>query len=381
MKKIGILGSTGSIGTQALEVIRNFHNYRVQYLSCFSNYNEIIKQAKEFRPKKVCIIDSDLEKFVKKELNPEGIEVLSGYEGLYEISRESVDLMLNSIIGADGMESSIIALDNDIPLALANKESVVMAGWIIRDIQKKKNSTLIPVDSEHSAIFQCLLGERNSNIKRIVLTGSGGPFRSRDFKTFDKITLNEALCHPNWSMGNKITIDSATMMNKGLEFIEAYWLFGIKKNMIDIIIHPESIIHSMVEFTDGSIKAQMGSPDMKVPIRFSLSYPERCLVESKLFSFSENNSLSFEQVDLNKFPCIKIAQDALSSGGSHQVVLNIANDYAVSKFLKGEISFLDIHKTIDCCINKHQAIEKPNLDEIRNISIWTKEYIKKEFFT
>tara|TARA_A100001011_G_scaffold400115_1_gene512431 strand:+ start:12509 stop:13654 length:1146 start_codon:yes stop_codon:yes gene_type:complete len=381
MKKIGILGSTGSIGTQALEVIRNFFNYRVQYLSCFSNYNEIIKQAKEFRPKKVCIIDSDLEKFVKKELNPEGIEVLSGYEGLYEISKESVDLMLNSIIGADGMESSIIALDNDIPLALANKESVVMAGWIIRDIQKKKNSTLIPVDSEHSAIFQCLLGERNSNIKRILLTGSGGPFRSRDFKTFDKITLNEALCHPNWSMGNKITIDSATMMNKGLEFIEAYWLFGVKKNMIDIVIHPESIIHSMVEFTDGSIKAQMGNPDMKVPIRFSLSYPERCLAESKLFSFSENNSLSFEQVDLNKFPCIKIAQDALSSGGSHQVVLNIANDYAVSEFLKGEISFLDIHKTIDCCINKHQAIEKPTLDEIRNISIWTKEYIKKEFFT
>ena len=379
MKTIGILGSTGSIGTQAIDVVEKFADYQVEYLSCFKNVNKLIKQAKKIRPKKVCVIDSSLEKIVLQSLKKENIEVLSGYQGLHELSSEKVDLMLNSIVGSDGMEPSIIALKNNIPLALANKESIVMAGWIIKDIQEKNNSTLLPVDSEHSAIFQCLLGEDDKNIKRIILTGSGGPFRTRHLSTFGSINQKEALKHPNWSMGNKITIDSATMMNKGLEYIEAYWLFGVGKNMIDIVIHPQSIIHSMVEFTDGSIKAQMGNPDMKIPIQFSLSYPKRYFDQFNSFDFLKNNNLTFEAIDLKKFPCIKIAKDALLSGGSHQVVLNVANDCAVAKFLDSKISFIDIHKIIEDCINRHQAIETPTLEQVKDIKIWVKEYINKEF--
>jgi len=378
LKTIGILGSTGSIGTQAIEVINRFNNYQVDYLSCFSSSSEIIRQAKELRPKKVCIVDSSYESEVSNALKDENIEVLSGYDGLNELSKQKVDLMLNSIVGADGMLPSILALENNIPLALANKESVVMAGWLMNDIRDKNNATLLPVDSEHSAIFQCLMGENFKNINRIILTGSGGPFRERKLETFNDITLKEALRHPNWSMGKKITIDSATMMNKGLEFIEAYWLFGIEKSRIDIVVHPQSIIHSMVEFSDGSIKAQMGEPDMKVPIQFSLSYPERYVDTIKPFNFVDNNSLTFEDVDIEKFPCIQIAKDALFSGGSHQVVLNIANDIVVAKFLNEEISFMEIPKLIEKCINNHDAIQSPTLDEINNLSRWTKEYIKKE---
>ena len=216
MKNIGILGSTGSIGTQAIEVIDKYKDYNIEYLSCFNNSKKIIQQAKKFKPKKVCIIDSNFENEVCNSLKNENIEILSGFDGLRELAQHKVDLMLNAIVGADGMEPSILALENNIPLALANKESIVMAGWIIKDIIKNNNSILLPVDSEHSAIFQCLLGEKNQHIQKIILTGSGGPFRARDFDTFDDITLEEALKHPNWSMGNKITIDSATMMNKGL---------------------------------------------------------------------------------------------------------------------------------------------------------------------
>ena len=378
MKTIGILGSTGSIGMQAIEVVKKFKDYQVEYLSCFSNADKIIEQAKEIRPKKVCIVDSDLEKKVCSALKGENIQILSGYDGMHELAKQKVSLLLNSIVGADGMEPSILALESNIPLALANKESIVMAGWIMNDIKKKKNSILLPVDSEHSAIFQCLMGEDYKNIKRIILTGSGGPFRARNLDTFKSITLHEALKHPNWSMGNKITIDSATMMNKGLEFIEAYWLFRVKQSQIDIVIHPQSVIHSMVEFSDGSIKAQMGEPDMKVPIQFSLSYPERYTDKINSFNFIDNNELTFESVDFEKFPCIKIAQEALSAGGSHQVVLNVANDQVVAKFLNKEISFMDIPKIIENCINKHQEISSPTLDEIKNLSSWTKEYINKE---
>ena len=378
MKTIGILGSTGSIGEQAVEVVKKFKNYKVEYLSCFCSVRKIIEQAKELKPSKVCVVDSSLEAEVSNGLKNEDIEVLSGYQGLHEIAKQKVDLMLNSIVGADGMLPSILALENNIPLALANKESVVMAGWIMNDIKKKNNSILLPVDSEHSAIFQCLMGEDYKNIERIILTGSGGPFRERSLDTFEDITLGEALKHPNWSMGNKITIDSATMMNKGLEFIEAYWLFGVDQSKIDIVVHPQSIIHSMVEFSDGSIKAQMGEPDMKVPIQFSLSYPDRYFDKIIPFNFINNNRLTFEDVNLDKFPCIRIAKEALSEGGSHQVVLNIANDEVVAKFLNKEISFMAIPRIIEECINHHNVIKSPTLDEIKNLSLWTKEYINKE---
>ena len=377
MKNIGILGSTGSIGTQAIEVIDKFQEYNIEYLSCFNNSKKIIQQAKKFKPKKICIIDSNLENEVATSLKNENIEILSGFDGLRELAKQKVDLMLNAIVGADGMEPSILALKNNIPLALANKESVVMAGWIIKNIIKNNNSILLPVDSEHSAIFQCLLGEESKHIQKIILTGSGGPFRTRDFDTFSDITLAEALKHPNWNMGNKITIDSATMMNKGLEFIEAYWLFDVNEDQIDIVVHPQSIIHSMVEFTDGSIKAQMGEPNMKTPIQFALSFPNRYLSQVESFNFFNNNNLTFEKPNLQKFPCIQIAKDALLSGGSHQVVLNVANDQAVFKFLNKEISFMDIPLLIENCINKHDIINKPTLDDINNLTLWTKDYIKK----
>ena len=377
MKNIGILGSTGSIGTQAIEVIDKFQEYSIEYLSCFNNAKKIIQQAKKFKPKKICIIDSNLENEVATSLKNENIEILSGFDGLRELAKQKVDLMLNAIVGADGMEPSILALKNNIPLALANKESVVMAGWIIKDSIKNNNSILLPVDSEHSAIFQCLLGEESKHIQKIILTGSGGPFRTRDFDTFSDITLEQALKHPNWNMGNKITIDSATMMNKGLEFIEAYWLFDVNEDQIDIVVHPQSIIHSMVEFTDGSIKAQMGEPNMKTPIQFALSFPNRYLSQVESFNFFDNNNLTFEKPNLQKFPCIRIAKDALLSGGSHQVVLNVANDQAVFKFLNKEISFMDIPLLIENCINKHDIINKPTLDDINNLTLWTKDYIKK----
>ena len=377
MKNIGILGSTGSIGTQAIEVIDKFQEYNIEYLSCFNNSKKIIQQAKKFKPKKICIIDSNLENEVVTSLKNENIEILSGFDGLRELAKQKVDLMLNAIVGADGMEPSILALKNNIPLALANKESVVMAGWIIKNIIKNNNSILLPVDSEHSAIFQCLLGEESKHIQKIILTGSGGPFRTRDFDTFSNITLEQALKHPNWNMGNKITIDSATMMNKGLEFIEAYWLFDVNEDQIDIVVHPQSIIHSMVEFTDGSIKAQMGEPNMKTPIQFALSFPNRYLSQVESFNFFDNNNLTFEKPNLQKFPCIRIAKDALLSGGSHQVVLNVANDQAVFKFLNKEISFMDIPLLIENCINKHDIINKPTLDDINNLTLWTKDYIKK----
>mgnify|MGYP001178934241 CR=1 FL=1 len=377
MKKIGILGSTGSIGTQALKVISNNSNYEVEYLSCFSQIDEMAEQIKKFQPKKVCVIDKTKESELLKKIKHNNIEVLSGFDGLLEMAATNVDFMLNAIVGSDGMKPSIIALENNITLGLANKESMVMAGWIIKDILEKNKSKIIPVDSEHNAIFQCLLGENKKDIQRIILTGSGGPFRTRDISSFDEIKLEEALNHPNWSMGSKITIDSATMMNKGLEYIEAFWLFGIEHNKIDIVIHPQSIIHSMVEFVDGSIKAQLGEPDMKGPIQYALSYPSRIKSSIKGFNFFDCD-LTFEKPDLDKFPCIELAKDALISGGSHQVVLNVANDLVVSEFLNKKIGFNDIPKIINQCILSHDSIDSPDLKEIDELSKWTKEYLNKE---
>ena len=379
MKTIGILGSTGSVGKQALDIIYNNNKqYQVEYLSCFNNIQDVIDQSKKIHPKKVCVVDRTKEFELISALKGENIEVLSGFDGLWEISKTPVDLMLNSIVGSDGMKPSIIALENNIKLALANKESMVMAGWLIQDIQKANQTEIIPVDSEHSAIFQCLLGEKKKEIERIILTGSGGPFRKRSIGSFNTITLKEALNHPNWEMGSKITIDSATMMNKGLEYIEAYWLFDLPHDKIDIIIHPQSIIHSMVEFIDGSIKAQIGEPDMKVPIQYAFSYPLRVNSLIQPFNFIKNNKLTFEEPDFNKFPCIQLAKDALISGGSHQVVLNIANDLLVQSFLNQEIKFMDIPRMIEKTISKHSSIESPSLNEIDDLSDWTRDYLNSE---
>ena len=377
MKNIGILGSTGSIGTQALDVISNHKDkFNVKFLAANNNVDFLIKQCKQYNPDYVCIYNESKYEYLKK--NSSISNILCGHEGLIELcERSDIDIALNAIVGYKGLEPTIKIIESGTDIALSNKESIVQAGHIVMELAKSKGVKIFPVDSEHSALWQCLVGERKNQIKKIILTASGGPFRKLPKFEFDNITVSQALNHPNWSMGNKISIDSATMMNKGFEMIEAFWLFDVNPDQIQIVVHPQSIIHSMVEFTDGSIKAQMGEPNMKTPIQFALSFPNRYSSQVESFNFFDNNNLTFEKPNLKKFPCIRIAKDALLSGGSHQVVLNVANDQAVFKFLNKEISFMDIPLLIEDCIDKHDIIKKPTLDDINNLTLWTKDYIEK----
>ena len=283
--------------------------------------------------------------------------------------------MLNALVGAPGMEPTLCAIESGVDVALANKESLVMAGDIITNAMKKSGSNIFPVDSEHSAIWQCMVGENRQDIKRIILTGSGGPFRKRAIKTFDKITVEDALKHPNWDMGNKITIDSATMMNKGLEVIEAYWLFGFKPEKIKIVVHPQSIIHSMIEMNDGAIKAQMGVPDMKVPIQYALTYPNHVSAPWDRLDFFNCGDLTFEEPDFKRFPLIKVAYRALEMFGTAGAALNLANDYSVYRFLNKEINFNDIVLINNSALENHPWNEKPNLEDINELDKWVKNYV------
>ena len=379
MKKIGIHGSTGSIGTQALEIIRNDKDITCVYLTAYSNVDLLISQAIEFKPQYICLVDGTKENFLRDQLSSKNIEILIGESGLKEISKiKDIDLMLNALVGYPGMIHTFIAADNGIDIALANKESLVVAGKLINDKIKKNKSKLFPVDSEHSAIWQCLEGENSNFVKNIILTGSGGPFRELDFSEFRKITKENALRHPNWNMGSKITIDSATMMNKGLEVIEAFWLFDIPIDNIEIIVHPQSIIHSMVEFIDGSIKAQLGEPSMTIPIHYALNYPKRKKSLMPKFNFLENPSLTFEKPDLEKFRCIKLAYDALKLGGSYPLVLNVVNDICVNAFLNDEIKFIDIPNFIDDALQSHNACKIDDIDSIFNIINSTKNIILRK---
>lgn len=378
MKKIGIHGSTGSIGTQALKIIKN-SNFQVSYLSAYSNSELLIKQAIEFNPKSVCVVDKTKVETITQKLNFMNIEILSGNDGLKELSsRDDIDLMLNALVGYSGMIHTYLAAKKGIDIALANKESLVVGGKIIKDQIANSNSNLFPVDSEHSAIWQCLEGENIENVKKIILTGSGGPFRTLDKSKFSNITKDKALKHPNWSMGSKITIDSATMMNKGLEVIEAYWLFDIEIDKIEIVVHPQSIIHSMVEFIDNSIKAQLGKPSMTIPIHYALNYPKRFINNNEQFDFYKNSNLTFEKPDLDKFKCIKLAFQALKSGDSYPVVLNVANDMCVNYFLNDKIRFIDIPFYIEEALNAHKAIKINEIDSIFNIIEQTKNYITEK---
>tara|TARA_B100000315_G_C14472163_1_gene538878 strand:+ start:41 stop:913 length:873 start_codon:yes stop_codon:yes gene_type:complete len=282
---------------------------------------------------------------------------------------------MNSLVGATGMEPTICSVEAGTDVALSNKESLVMAGGIINDLLKQYSGKLFPVDSEHSAIWQCLSGEKNDQINKVILTGSGGPFREKPLSDFIYITREEALQHPNWDMGNKITIDSATMMNKGLEVIEAHWLFDIEIDQIDIVVHPQSIIHSMVEFVDGSIKAQLGVPDMKIPIQYALTYPDHFPAKWQPLNLVDIGNLTFEKPDLQKFPCIQMAYDALNEGGTFPVVLNVANDEVVAAFLNNYIQFHDIPNLIEDALNQHEFINSPDLNIISEISQWTVNYI------
>ena len=377
MKKISILGSTGSIGINTLNVIDNLGDeFDVSVLSANKNGNLLVEQAKNYRPDAVAIIDDEAGQFVKSELKDLGITVFQGREGLLDLaSRNDVDIMLNGLVGSSGMAPTLNAVKAGVDVALSNKESLVMAGDIIDREKLKSEAQVFPVDSEHSAIWQCLVGESMDDVEQIILTGSGGPFRTRDLKTFNDVRPEEALKHPNWDMGQKITIDSATMMNKGLEVIEAWWLFGLGAEKIDIIVHPQSIIHSMVEFKDKSVKAQLGVPDMKIPIQYALTYPRHAPAMWEALDLVKVGSLNFESPDLTRFPCIQLAYDALKQGGTSSAVLNVANEQSVYRFLDGEIGFMEIPEIIEKACDNHEWIEHPSLEEILNLESWAMNFV------
>jgi len=377
-RSVGILGSTGSIGLNVLEVVRRHcDRYSVKYLSANSNSERLIHQAVDMKPAVVAIIDAKAAESVRDALKDHSVEVLAGREGLLELaSRNDVDICLNALVGSAGMEPTVRAMVAGVDVALSNKESLVMAGGIIREIIDREGVKLIPVDSEHSAIFQCLKGEESATVKRLILTGSGGPFRTRPIDQFSGVTVDEALAHPNWEMGRKITIDSATMMNKGLEVIEAYWLFKLAADQIDIVIHPQSIIHSMVEFIDGSVKAQLGYPDMKIPIQYALTYPERLESDWEKFVPSELSDLTFEEPDLEKFPSIRLAYEALARGGTAPAALNVANDHTVKLFLSGSITFPQISEINEAAVTSHGWIENPDLSDLVELEQWGKSFVE-----
>ena len=377
MKKISIFGSTGSVGTQTLSVI-NAHQdkFKVSCLSCRENANLLLDQVKQFMPIKVAIdkivSSHPLNDFCKKH----SIELIVGEDSSYVLSQyNEIDLAINSIVGSAGLIPTINTVSISIDLALSNKESLVLGGHIIMPLLDVNSSQIIPVDSEHSAIFQCLHGEPDNSLKKIILTGSGGPFLERPLDSFDTITKEEALNHPKWNMGNKISIDSATMMNKGLEYIEALWLFGVNTDQLDIVIHPQSIIHSFVQFIDDSYKAQLGVPDMKVPIQYALSYPERIHNNFGTLDFSEINQFTFSTPDKNRYPCLKLAIDLVQEGGNSIPVMSIANDHVVDLFLNDKIRFLDIPKTIEKTVKKFQSKEKPNTEDLIQLNQEIKVYL------
>ena len=378
-KHISILGSTGSIGVNALKIAEFLSKeIKIEYLTANKNFELLIEQTKKNKPKSICLVDKKFYKNLKKGINTKQVEILVGREGLLEIcKRKDVNVMLNGLVGASGMEPTLSAIKAGVNVALANKESLVMAGEIINKAMKLSGAKIFPVDSEHSAIWQCLVGENLKDIRRIILTGSGGPFRGRDLDTFHDISVEEALKHPNWDMGKKISIDSATMMNKCLEVIEAYWLFKLDPKKIDIIIHPQSIVHSMVEFNDGSIKAQMGVPDMKVPIQYALTFPSHSKSPWERLDFLSCGDLTFQGPDYDRFPSLKLAYQVLKDGGTASAALNLSNDYSVQKFLEKKIIFTDIYKINRSALQKHPWIEHPNLNDLINLDNWVKNHVNE----
>ncbi len=365
IKHIAILGSTGSIGTQALEVIRTHPNdFVVEVLTANGNADLLIQQAIEFKPNCVVIADEKKYQQVKEALSKHDIKVFAGNKSIEQVVQmDSVDIVLTAIVGYAGLASTISAIKAKKQIALANKETLVVAGDLVSALAKENGVNIYPVDSEHSAIFQCMAGEWNNPIEKIYLTASGGPFRGKDLKFLSTVTKAQALKHPNWDMGAKITIDSATMMNKGLEVIEAKWLFHLKPEQIEVIIHPQSIVHSIVQFKDGSMKAQMGLPDMKLPIQYALSYPNRLPSTFERFNFLNYPNLSFEQPDTKTFRCLHLAFEAMKKGGNIPCVLNAANEVAVNAFLTDQIPFLKIADIIEKTLEKVSFIQKPSYED------------------
>lgn len=378
LKKISILGSTGSIGTQSLDVVRNTSGFKVVGLSANSNVDKLYEQILEFRPSIVSVGNEKARDELGIKLKDAGIrdvEVYSGEPGLLEIARDESEILITSVVGMVGLLPTLAAIECGKKIALANKETLVTAGEIVIKAAEQRGVDIIPVDSEHSAIFQCLNGERRSEVERIILTASGGPFRGRKIDELKNISVSEALNHPNWSMGSKITIDSATLMNKGLEMIEAKWLFDVEMKDVYPIVHPQSIVHSMVEFVDGSIMAHMGTPDMRIPIQYALTYPYRAKNSVEKLDFLKLKSLTFEEPDMETFKSIKLAVDSVKSGGTMPSVLNAANEVAVELFLKERIGFLDIASSVESAMESHAVKNNPSLEEILEADRWAREFV------
>lgn len=364
-KKIAILGSTGSIGTQTLEVIAEHPDlFTAEILTANRNVDLLIEQAKKFLPNMVIIADESFYPKLQDALSDLPIKVFAGAKDIEDVvSMPSIDVVLTAMVGFSGLLPTINAIRHNKVIALANKETLVVAGDVIKALAEKHNTSIRPVDSEHSAIFQCLVGEVNNPIEKIYLTASGGPFRNLPKEDFKNITLEQALKHPNWDMGSKITIDSATMMNKGLEAIEAKWLFDLKPDQIDIVVHPQSIVHSMVQFQDGSIKAQMGLPDMKLPIQFAMTYPDRAVSASPRLNFMDYPNLEFQKPDFEKFKALKLAYSAMDTSGNMPCIMNAANEIAVDAFLNRKIAFVDIPDLVEASMEQGEFIKKPTIDD------------------
>ena len=377
MNKIVILGSTGSIGTQTLDIVRNYSNdLKVQALAAGNNVDLMEKQVREFMPKKAVMWSEEAANDLKQRIQDLPVAVLTGMDGLLDIvTMPDVDTVVTAIVGMIGIRPTIAAIESGKDIALANKETLVTAGHIIMPLAKEKGVKILPVDSEHSAIFQSMNGEKKEQVEKILLTASGGPFRGKKTEDLLNIQVEDALKHPNWSMGRKITIDSATLVNKGLEVIEAKWLFDVSLEQIQVVVHPQSIIHSMVQYKDGGIIAQLGTPDMKLPIQYALFYPERRDLPGKKLDFYELSQMTFEKPDMETFYGLRLAFEASQMGGSMPTVYNAANEKAVSLFLDRKIKFLQIPEFIEKAMNNHKIIANPNVDEILSAESEAYDYI------
>lgn len=376
MKKLVVLGSSGSIGVNTLEVVRNFPDkFKITALSVNSNINLLEKQIEEFSPSIAVVNDKVKADELQKRINNKCI-ILSGEEGLIKIAAEGdYDILVGAMVGYAGLAPTIEAVKRGKRIALANKETLVVAGELITELCKKHSAELIPVDSEHSAIFQCMTGEKINEVKKLILTASGGPFLNKTKSELENVSIEQALAHPNWKMGSKITIDSASMMNKGLEVIEAHWLFSLSKEQIEVVIHPQSIIHSMVEFIDGSIKAQLSTPDMKLPIQYALSFPDRFNSNYVNTNLPLTGTLTFFEPDFDKFECLKLAYKAMEIGGTTPCILNAANEIAVEKFLNKKIKFNQIPFLINRALDKIENHQSPTLETIVECDYKTREFV------
>jgi len=377
MRAVSIFGSTGSIGTQTLDVVRNHAEHLcVAALAAGANIALLERQIREFHPELVCVYDEEKAKELKGKVSDLNVRVLSGMDGLMECAvLEKADILVAAIVGMIGIRPTIAAIEAGKDIALANKETLVTAGHIIMPLVEKYGVKLFPVDSEHSAIFQCLQGNNRREVHKIILTASGGPFRGKKAEDLKHITVEDALRHPNWSMGKKITIDSSTMVNKGLEVMEAKWLFGVRYDQIEVVLQPQSVIHSMVEYEDGAVIAQLGVPDMRLPIQYALFYPHRAFLPGERLDFAQMGRISFEPPDMETFKGLKLAYDAGRSGGTMPTVYNAANEYAVSKFLAHEIGYMDITEMIEYAMARHvnNFKREPDVEDILEIEKWTYE--------